>query len=144
MRKICIILVSLVCCALLSFAYCSAAAQDKPQPKPADKPGKAEEVKEPPAEAVIDAKGAEAIRRADDAATIAAQKTEILNLRIANAQVELKKLIDEAQRARDDADAEWARAVIKAGVPGDKVGEYTREPQKDGSIKLTRKQPPPK
>ena len=137
MRTLLLILLALLCV--------TASAQEKQQPKVADQPVKGEAVKEPPAEVVIDAKAAEEIQRADDAATIAALKAENLSLKIANAQVELKKLIDEAQRARDEADAAFARGAIKAGVPGDQVGVYTRDPQRDGSLKLTRKhQAPPK
>src|SRR5262245_37567732 len=109
-------------------------AQDKKQPKASDAP----------AEAVIEAKAGESVLRLAAAAEIAALRAENLSLKIAQAQEELKKLIDEMNKARDESNAALARAAIKAGVPGDKVGEYAREYQKDGSIKLTRKQQPQK
>src|SRR5262249_47788140 len=108
-----------------------ATAQDRPQPKPAA---------DAPAEAVIETKAAEPVQRLADAAAMAALRAENLGLKIEQAREELRKLVEEMNKKRDEANAAFSRAAIKAGIPGDKLGEYTSEYQKDGSIKLTRKQ----
>lgn len=95
--------------------------------------------KDLPAEVVIPAEAMKELQaKAKDAET-AGLRAENLKLRIDAAQVELKKLQEEAERTLDESNAAFKRAAIKAGIPGDKVTEYSGETQKDGALKLTRK-----
>lgn len=124
---------------ILVLTAIAASAQDKPATKASDKPIEAKAAKEAPAEITIPAEDVKKLKNTSDAAELALLRWQNLGLQIEQAQARLKQLKDDADRARDEANAAIDRAKIKAGAPGALVGEYVKaEVQKDGSWKIPR------
>lgn len=118
----------------------SASAQDKP--KAADKPIETNVAKEAPAEATIPAEEVKKLQAAADAAKMARLEAENLALQIERAQGQLKQLQEAFEKARDESNAAFNRAAIKAGIPGAEVTNYEGKLQADGSLKLTKRPAP--
>ena len=143
----------IIIAAIVAALSISAFAQDKAQPKAADKPVAADTKKEAPETATIPAETVKSLQdKAKDAETAglraenlklkidaAGLRAENLKLNIDAAQAELKKLTEDAEAAKSESNAAFQRAAIKAGIPGDRITEYGGEVQKDGSLRLTRR-----
>lgn len=137
MKQIAIIL-------LLVLTAIAASAQDKPATKASDKPIETKAAKESPAEATIPAADVKQLQTLAEGAQNAATRLENVQLKLQILQADLKRLTEEYERARDESNAAYNRAAIKAGIPGAEVANYEGKFQPDGSLRLTKKAPPPK
>ena len=133
----------------IAFAACTApyVLAQSPQPKAADNPVTVEK-KEPPAEVVLTAEAVKELTAKVKDAELARLAAENLTLKIQQAQEQLKKLTEDAQRAASESQAAYQRAAIKAGIPGDQIEQYQGEAQPNGTLVLRRRPPqtpaPPK
>ena len=131
---------------IVATAYTVTSAQS-PQPKAADN-SVAVEKKEPPAEVVLTAEAVKELTAKVKDAELARLAAENLTLKIQQAQEQLKKLTEDAQKAASESQAAYQRAAIKAGIPGDQIEQYQGEAQPNGTLVLRRRPPqtpaPPK
>jgi len=131
MRKIFVI-------AVLFLIAIFASAQDKKSPQASDRPIEVK-AKEAPSEVTISADEMKKLQPGADAAEMARLRYQNLGLQIEKAQMDLQRLKEDWERQRDESNAAFNRAKIKAGIPGDLLNEYAQgERQKDGSLKLSR------
>lgn len=126
---------------IIILAYGFVSAQDK-------KPQAAEEAitksKPAPETVILDADTVKKLQLAAKEAENARIIAENTSLKIQILQAEFKKQNEVFERLRDESNAAFQRAAIKAGIPGGEVSQYEGTVQQDGSLKLTRKPTPPK
>lgn len=119
-------------------------AQDKPQPKASETPVIEKTINDklaPPAEATLSLETVKALEAKNQTARLAQLEVENLQLKIAQAQRDLKELQEAAQKVVQEAQSALVDAAVKAGIPRDKLSEYEISQNKDGSASLKKRAP---
>lgn len=124
---------------LTLFLFSQALGQDKPEPKAADKPISAK--KDAPAESTLSAETVKALEAKNQIVRLAQLELENLQLKMAQAQRDLKVLQEAAQKVSIEYQAALEEAAAKVGVPKDKLPEYEFIQNKDGSVTLKKRAP---
>ncbi len=123
--KFIFLLLAVFVCAVALTVY----AQNKSEKKQA----------ELPAEVSISVDEVKKLEAINQTARLAQLEFENLQLKIQQAQTQLKALEDRAKQANDDASNAYFAALAKAGVPRDKITEYEVKQNDDKSLSFKRR-----